>query len=41
MQLLANCSYEDGETEGLGLIPSKVERINNSEVQELKISHGF
>ena len=42
MQLLANCSYEDGETEGLGLIPSKVERINNSEVQELKIPHmGF
>lgn len=42
MQLLAKSSSEDGETEGLGLIPSTVQRFNSQNTPELKIPHiGF
>jgi glutamine amidotransferase len=42
MQLLAESSTEDGLTEGLGLVPARVERFLLSEVKERKIPHvGF
>ena len=42
MQLLALHSSEDGETKGLGLIPSKVERFDLNISDNLKVPHiGF
>ena len=42
MQLLGNVGYEDGETLGLGLIPSSVEPFKSIEVGHNKIPHvGF
>ena len=42
MQLLAKSSSEDGETEGLGLIPSAVKRFDSKNIPELKVPHiGF
>jgi glutamine amidotransferase len=42
MQLLGSTSSEDGETEGLGLIPNTVQKFTNSTNSRLKIPHvGF
>lgn len=42
MQLLAKSGTEDGECDGLGFIPGKVERFNSNELGTLKIPHvGF
>jgi glutamine amidotransferase len=42
MQLMADIGYEDGETLGLGLIPSSVEAFNSIEIGLNKIPHvGF
>ena len=38
LQLLANVSYEDGEHEGLGWIPARVERLGG-EGQRLRVPH--
>ena len=42
MQLLGSHSTEDGETDGLGLLPNQVERFTSKEVYGRKIPHvGF
>jgi glutamine amidotransferase len=42
MQLMGSRSVEDGLTEGLGLIPARVDRFNSSEMGGRKIPHiGF
>lgn len=42
MQLMGSRSVEDGLTEGLGLIPARVDRFNSSEMGDRKIPHiGF
>ena len=42
MQLMGSFGTEDGGTEGLGLIPNRVERFNKDEIYENKIPHvGF
>ena len=42
MQLMGSYGTEDGGTEGLGLIPNRVERFNKDEIYENKIPHvGF
>ena len=42
MQLLGSHSKEDGETDGLGLLPNQVERFTSKEVYGRKIPHvGF
>lgn len=42
MQLLGSQSTEDGMAQGLGLVPNKVERFNNTKNPTLKVPHvGF
>lgn len=42
MQLMGNHGVEDGDTEGLGLIPARVDRFDGAEVGDRKIPHiGF
>ena len=42
MQVFADSGTEDGDTEGLGLIPGKVERFSRTELGTLKLPHiGF
>lgn len=42
MQLLGSHGTEDGDTEGLGLIPNRVDRFTSMELGKNKISHiGF
>ena len=42
MQLMGNHGVEDGDTEGLGLIPARVDRFVESEVGSRKVPHiGF
>lgn len=42
MQLLGSSSSEDGDTQGLGLVPNKVQKFNNTQDTRLKIPHvGF
>ncbi|MBF0233417.1 MAG: imidazole glycerol phosphate synthase subunit HisH [Desulfamplus sp.] len=42
MQLMADHGTEDGETKGLGLIPTRVERFDHSQIEGLKVPHiGF
>jgi glutamine amidotransferase len=42
MQLLGSASSEDGDTEGLGLVPNTVRKFTNSADTRLKIPHvGF
>ena len=42
MQLMGTKSSEDGETKGLGLIPSSVDKFSSSEVADRKVPHiGF
>lgn len=42
MQLLGTRSSEDGETEGLGFIPTGVDRFSDAETSGLKVPHiGF
>jgi len=39
MQLMGTKSTEDGETKGLGLIPSSVEKFSSAEVADRKVPH--
>lgn len=39
MQLMGTKSTEDGETKGLGIIPSSVERFSSAEVADRKVPH--
>ena len=42
MQLMAEHGCEDGETTGLGLIPTRVDRFNQNQMNGLKVPHiGF
>lgn len=42
MQLMAERGFEDGESQGLGLIPGRVERFTGPELNGLKLPHiGF
>lgn len=42
MQLMGSASTEDGEADGLGLVPNRVTRFTREETPELKIPHvGF
>lgn len=42
MQLLGSSSSEDGDTQGLGLVPNTVQRFSNTVDTQLKIPHvGF
>jgi glutamine amidotransferase len=42
MQLMAEVGTEDGETKGLGLVPSRIDRFTNEELDGRKVPHvGF
>lgn len=42
MQLLGSSSTEDGETEGLGLVPNRIEHFTDEELLDNKVPHvGF